>query len=102
MSKISFDSEYDGYVFLGAAQGRFEAEEKDPSGQTVKVMKDYYQMFVVSPVSSFSSENYSAFGFKAEKKSCASDDVWKDLHVGDRVKLFFDDRKKVVMAALDG
>ena len=83
MSKINIDSEYEGYVFLGAAQGRFEAEEKDAAGQTVKVMKNYAQMFVTSPVSSFTSDNYSAFGFKAEKKSCVSPDVWKDLHIGD-------------------
>lgn len=97
MSKINFDSEYDGYVFLGAAQGRFEPEGGD-SGEK----KDYYQMYVVSPVSSFSSDDYSAFGFKAEKKRCASAEVWKDLKIGDRVRLFFDDRRRVVMAAVDG
>lgn len=102
MSKINIDSEYEGYVFLGAAQGRFEAEQKNAAGQTERVMKDYFQMFVVSPVSSFSSDNYSAFGFKAEKKSCVSADVWKDVHIGDRVRLFFDDKKRVVMVALDG
>ena len=102
MSKINIDSEYDGYVFLGAAQGRFEADQRGASGQREKVMKDYFQMFVISPVSSYTSEDYSAFGFKAEKKSCASAYVWKDLNVGDRVRLFFDDKKKVVMAALDG
>ena len=102
MSKISIDSEYEGYVFLGAAHGRFEADQKDAAGQTVKVMRDYFQMFVVSPVSSFTSDNYSAFGFKAEKKSCVSADVWKDVHIGDRVRLFFDDKKRVVMVALDG
>lgn len=101
MSKIGIDSEYEGYVFLGAAQGRFEAEQKNAAGQTERVMKDYFQMFVISPVSSFTSDNYSAFGFKAEKKSCASPDVWKDLHIGDKVRLFFDDKKRVVMAALD-
>ena len=102
MSKISFDSEYDGYVFLGAAQGRFEAEDKGPSGTTSTVMKDYYQMFVVSPVSSFKSTDYQAFGFKAEKKKCISSEIWKELHIGDRVKLFFDDRERIVMAVLDG
>ena len=101
MSKIGIDSEYDGYVFLGAAQGRFEAEQKNATGQTEKVMKDYFQMFVISLVSSFASDNYSAFGFKAEKKSCASPDVWKDLHIRDKVRLFFDDKKRVVKADLD-
>lgn len=97
MSKISFDSEYDGYVFLGAAQGRFA-----PEGGEVGEKRDYFQIFVISPVSSFSSEDYNAFGFKAEKKRCVSADVWKDLHIGDRVRLFFDDKNRVVMAALDG
>lgn len=97
MSKINIDSEYDGYVFLGAAKGRFE-----PEGGQVGEKKDYFQMFVISPVSSFSSEDYSAFGFKAEKKRCASADVWKDLNIGDRVRLFFDDKNRVVMAAVDG
>ena len=97
MSKINIDSEYDGYVFLGAAQGRFE-----PEGGQIGEKKDYFQMFVISPVSSFSSEDYSAFGFKAEKKRCVSADVWKELNIGDRVRLFFDDKKRVVRAALDG
>ena len=38
---------------------------------------------------------------KAEKKKCISADVWQDLEPGNRVKLFFDDKKRVVMAALD-
>ena len=96
MSKINIDSEYDGYVFLGAAQGRFE-----PEGGQIGEKKDYFQMFVVSRVSSFSSDDYSAFGFKAEKKRCVSADVWKDLNIGDRVRLFFDDKKRVVMAPAD-
>ena len=97
MSKISFDSEYEGYVFLGAAQGQFTPEGSQPGEK-----RDYFHMFVVSPVSGWSSDDYKAFGFKAEKKKCVSADVWKELNVGDRVKLFFDDRKRVVMAALDG
>lgn len=97
MSNISIDSEYEGYVFLGAAQGKFQ-----PDGNEGGEMRDYYQMFVISPVSSFTSDNYSAFGFKAEKKRCLSPDVWKDLNIGDKVRLFFDDRKRVVMVALDG
>ena len=43
---------YSGYVFLGWAQGRFEPEQ----GRKMP----YYNMFVLSPVSSFQSEDYKA------------------------------------------
>lgn len=84
----------DGYVFVGWATGTFETDKGEEM--------PYYNMYVLSPVSSFQSENYQAFGWKAEKKKCISADVWKDLEPGSRVKLFFDDRKRVVMAVLDG
>lgn len=87
-------SDYSGTVFLGWAQGTFESDRR----QRIP----YYNMFVLSPVSSFESEDYKAFGYKAEKKKCVSPDVWKDLKPGDRVKLFFDDKSRVMMVALDG
>lgn len=96
--EFTVTSEYEGYVFVEWAAGRFDADLQD--GSTEK--KDYFNMYVISPVSSFKSEDYQAFGMKAEKKKCVSPDVWKDLTPGDRVKLFFDDKKRVVMAALDG
>lgn len=96
--EFTVTSEYEGYVFVEWAAGRFDADLQD--GRTEK--KDYFNMYVISPVSSFKSEDYQAFGMKAEKKKCVSPDVWKDLTPGDRVKLFFDDKKRVVMAALDG
>lgn len=88
------ESGYEGYVFVGWASGTFDTDkgEKMP----------YHNMYVLSPVSSFQSEEYQAAGWKAEKKKCVSPDVWKDLAPGSRVKLFFDDRKRVVMAVLDG
>ena len=89
--------EYQGYVYVGHAAGRFDAENE--AGGTEK--KDYFNMYVLSPVSSFTSDDYAASGFKAEKKKCISADVWHGLKPGDRVKLFFDDKKRVVMAALD-
>lgn len=46
-------SEYQGYVYVGHALGLFEAED---NGQTV--MKPYYNMYVLSPVSTYRSENY--------------------------------------------
>ena len=95
MSKqFKVDTEYEGYVFLGWAAGQFETDDG--------VMQSYYNMFVLSPVSTYRSEDYEAFGFKAEKKKCISATVWQGLNPGDKVKLFFDDKKRVVLAALDG
>jgi len=95
MSKgFQVDTEYQGYVFLGSAQGRFEPRnggEKRP----------YFNMYVLSPVSTYSSEDYQASGFKAEKKTCLSADVWQGFNPGDKVKLFFDDKGRVQASALD-
>ena len=88
--------EYQGYVYVGHAEGRFDAQQ---DGKVEK--KEYYNMYVVSPVSSYTSEDYAASGFKAEKKQCTSASVWKGLRPGARVKLFFDDKKKVIMCKLD-
>ena len=84
---------YSGYVFLGWAQGRFEPEQ----GRKMP----YYNMFVLSPVSSFQSEDYKAYGLKAEKKKCLSEKVWEGLEPGDKVRLFFDDKGRIIEAALE-
>lgn len=84
---------YSGYVFLGWAQGRFEPEQ----GRKMP----YYNMFVLSPVSSFQSEDYEAYGLKAEKKKCLSEKVWEGLEPVDKVRLFFDDKGRIIEAALD-
>ena len=84
---------YSGYVFLGWAQGRFEPEQ----GRKMP----YYNMFVLSLVSSFQSEDYKAYGLKAEKKKCLSEKVWEGLEPGDKVRLFFDDKGRIIEAALD-
>ena len=84
---------YQGYVFVGCAEGQFKTED----GR----MMPYANMFVLSPVSTYESEDYKASGMKAEKKKCLSPQVWEGLEIGNRVKLFFDDKQRVVMAALD-
>ncbi len=94
MSEFIVDGNYEGYVYVGNAKGNFE----DDNGE----MRPYYNMYVISPVSKFTSEDYSASGWKAEKKKCVSDTIWQDLVPGMQVKLFFDDKKRVVMAAIDG
>lgn len=97
MENVEFvvSSEYPGYVFLGWAAGEFEPQGKPGTKQP------YANMYVLSPVSDYVSEDYEACGFKAEKKKCISPEVWKDLQIGDRVKLFFDDKNRVVMAVCD-
>ena len=94
-AEIIINAEYQGYTYMGCAQGNMI---DDKTGEK----RPYYQMFVLSPVSTYKSEDYSAFGPKAEKKLCVSPDVWQGLEPGCQVKLFFDDKKRVVMAALDG
>jgi len=62
MSKgFQVDTKYQGYVFLDSAQGMFETKD----GQRVP----YLNMFVFSPVSTHSSDDYQVSGFKAEKRS---------------------------------
>ena len=94
MSGFKVDMEYQGYVFLGGARGTFEARD----GRRVP----FFNMFVLSPTSTYTSEDYRAFGFKAEKKKCLSGDIMEGLNPGDQVKLFFDDKGRVQAAALDG
>lgn len=92
--EVSIDLTYQGYVFLGWASGMFEPKpgEKRP----------YHNMYVFSPVSTYESEDYKASGFKADKKKCVSPKVWEGMNPGNKVRLFFDDKGKVIEAALDG
>lgn len=92
--EIKIDLDYQGYVFLGWASGTFEPNP----GRRIP----YYNMFVFSPVSTYESDDYKASGFKAEKKKCLTPDVWNGLNPGDKVRLFFDDKGRVIEAALEG
>ena len=79
MSKgFNVDFEYQGYVFLGGAQGTFEARDRR--------RVPFFNMFVLSPASTYTSEEYRAFGFKAEKKKCLSADIMESLNPCDRVQ----------------
>lgn len=91
---IIIDMAYGGYTFVGHAAGLFESRRGE--------MLPYFNMYVLTPVSSYVSEDYEAWGLKAEKKKCIGPEVWDGLAPGDKVKLFFDDKQRVVMAALDG
>ena len=90
------------WVVTGWAEGQMETEREDDKGQKVIVMQPYYQLFVISPVSSYKSDNYSANGMKAEKLRCVSNAVWKDLKPLEVVNLYFDEKKRVSLAAPPG
>lgn len=88
MSEFIIDCNYQGYTYVGQAYGSFETE----TGK----QREFYNIFVVSPVSDFESDDYHASGLKAEKKKCISADMLNGLTVGDRVNLFFDDKQRVI------
>ena len=82
------------YIFTGWAAGQFENDkgEKQP----------YANIYVISPVSDYVSEDYKAEGFKAEKLKCASPAVWESLTPGEKVQLFFDSKGRVALATSTG
>lgn len=90
------------WVVTGWAEGQMETEREDDKGHKVTVMQPYYQLFVISPVSSYKSDNYSAKGIKAEKLRCVSNAVWKDIKPMEVVNLYFDEKKRVSLAASTG
>lgn len=88
------------WVVTGWAEGQMETDRKDDRDNPV--MQPYYQLFVLSPVSSYKSDNYNANGLKAEKLRCVSNAVWKDLTPLEVVNLYFDEKKRVSLAASTG
>ena len=82
------------YIFVGCAEGRFEIQSGPDKGKK----RDYANMYVISPASDYTSDDYQAKGFKAEKLSCMSPAVWADLEPGEKCTLFFNDRKQVTLA----
>lgn len=86
------------YIFLGWAKGNSEIQDGERKGEK----RPYFNIYVYSPVSDYKSEDYCATGFKAEKKSCVSDAVWKDLSIGEEIALYFNEKNKVVLATSTG
>lgn len=82
------------YIYVGHAYGQFENDkgEKQP----------YANMYVISPVSDYVSDDYQAFGYKAEKLKCVSPEVWNGLTPGEKVQLFFDAKKRVSLVTSVG
>ena len=100
MSEYSFKENE--YLVVGWAQGLMDTEEEDANGKKVNVQRPYYQLFVLSPVSSYKSDTYTACGLKAQKLRCASDAVWKNINPMEVCYLFFDEKKRVAMAVSTG
>lgn len=82
------------YIFVGCAEGQFEIEDGPDKGKK----RSYANMFVISPVSDYKSDDYQADGFKAEKLSAISPKVWEDLTIGEKCTLYFNDKKQVALA----
>lgn len=82
------------YIFVGCAEGQFETEKGDK--------RSFANIYVISPVSTYESDDYRALGFKAEKLKCLSPAVWKDLTPGELCTLYFDDKKCVMLASSNG
>lgn len=94
MDDFIISGDYKGYTYLGEAYGFFQTQQGE--------RREYVNLYVAQPVSDFKSEDYSATGWKAEKKSCISRDILSQgFKPGERIKLFFDDRKRVIMIASD-
>ena len=89
MDDFIVSGSYQGYVYVGNAQGNFDTEQGK---------RPYFNMYVLNPVSTYSSEDYMGLGFKAEKLKCTSADVWAGLEIGEQVQLFFDNKKRVQLA----
>lgn len=85
-------------IFLGWAKGRFEAKDRDGN----PFMKDYANIYVFSPVSDYVSDDYQAYGMKAEKLPAVSPDVWEGVSIGEEVTLYMSIDKKIAMMTSTG
>ena len=54
MSEYSFKENE--YLVAGWAQGLMDTEEEDANGKKTNVQRPYFQLFVLSPVSSYKSD----------------------------------------------
>ena len=89
------------WVVTGWAEGQMETEREDDKGQKVIVMQPYYQLFVISPVAPPNLTTHRAQRERL-KLRCVSNAVWKDLKPLEVVNLYFDEKKRVSLAASTG
>ena len=78
-------------LFVGFQFGQFENDQG--------VMQDYCSIFVLEDFNGVESNAYHFSGQKAVKYGCVNPSVWKDVQIGQRVRVFFDSRKKVSFMA---
>ena len=74
-------------IFGGYNYGRFENDEGE--------MQDYCNAFVLENFSGAESKDYHFAGQKAVKYGCVSPDVFKEVEVGSKVKVFFNGKRKI-------
>ena len=79
------------YIFVGCAEGQFETEKHEE--------RPYANMYVISPVSTYTSDDYRAKGFKAEKLKCLNAAVRLVRAPGELCTLYFDGNGSVMLAA---
>jgi len=87
------------YIFVGWAKGRFEAEDRQTKE---KFKKDYFNAYLISPVSDYQSDDYQACGLKAEKYSCISADVWASVSPGEEVNVYFAEKEVIALMTSTG
>lgn len=80
------------YTVTGKAFGSFKDE------QTNKII-GYTQLFATTPFPSEQRDNFHGEGLKACQFKVADPDVLKDVKVGQRVLVFFNEYKKVSYVA---
>ena len=74
-------------ILVGYGYGRFKTE-----GGT---MRDYCNVFMLQDFSGDQNDDYHYGGHKAMKYGCISADVFANIKIGTRVKVFFSSNGKI-------
>ena len=74
-------------IYVGYGYGRFKTE--------AGTMRDYCNVFMLQDFSGEENNDYHFGGHKAMKYGCVCVDVFKDIKIGTRVKVFFGSNGKV-------
>ena len=83
------------YFYVGSAEGRFESNK---TGNMI----GFSNMYVISPVSDYQSNDYASRGYKAEKFKCVSNAVYQDLDIGDEIEAYFDSQQRIALVKRTG
>lgn len=76
------------YTVVGKAHGSFEDEK------TKKLVR-YWQLFTTTPFDGEDKGDYHGEGLRTDKFSVTEPEVIKDVKVGQKVRIFFNQHKKV-------